>query len=364
MAVDDKDIIDPSHPRLTHTLVGHRSSEQKLLEAWQSGRFPHGWLFTGPPGIGKATLAFRLTRFVLADGTPDMPEPDMFGAGPDTLDIDPVSQTARRIASGGHGDFRYLALTTESKTIPVDAVRDVAQFAYLTSSNGGWKTVLIDGAEDMNPSAANALLKLLEEPPDKTLIILVTHAPGRLLPTIRSRCRMLKMQPLDAEDVVKILRDRLPSLSDEEGATLARLADGQAGRAIHYAEQGALDLYRAFIELMRRPDSLDRGKLYKLGDELAKKGAEVPFEIFRTIINGWLKRAIAASARGLPPSDILPGDGAIAQSLIATRGADTWLDASQEIITMLSRTDAPANLGRKHVIVNAFILLERTASAR
>lgn len=360
----EADAIDSAHPRFTADLIGHDKAERTLLNAWNSSRFPHGWLISGPEGIGKATLAFRMARFALADGTPDAPQADMFGGGPETLSIDTESDTFRRIASGGHPDFRYLARQEGKSQILADDVRDVMTFAYRTASGGGWKVILVDGAEQMNTASANALLKPLEEPPARTLFLLVSHAPGRLLPTIRSRCRSLKLSALDEGAVGRLLAERNPDIDPAAAGALARLSDGRAGRALLYADKGALDLYRGFLDLVRTPSRIDRAKVHRLGDELNRKGAEETFDIFRVLVNDWLRRAIRAAACGMPPQDILPGDGAIAHELVAPRGAQAWLDAADEIADMLSKADAPAHLGRKHVLVNAFILLERAALAR
>jgi DNA polymerase-3 subunit delta' len=223
-----------NHPRFNPSLIGHSDAEQKFLSIWQSDRLPHGWLLTGPRGIGKATLAFRIARFVLSNAGDQAAAPGLFGepAVP-SLELDADHPVFRRIASGGHADLMTLERTINTdtnklrNTIAVEDVRRAGDFFRLTASEGGWRVVIIDSIDELNVNAANALLKILEEPPDRALMLLVCHAPGRLLPTIRSRCCQMPLTPLQDEEVISILQSSNPNLPPNDLQPLCQLYTGK-----------------------------------------------------------------------------------------------------------------------------------------
>ena len=221
-------------PRENPELIGHEVAEERFLSAWQSGRLPHGWLITGPRGIGKATFAFRVARFVLSGGGVDKPA-GLFGdAEAEGLFVAPDEPVFRRIASGAHADLNTLERTVNPDTgklrtsIAVSDVRRAGDFMRLTASEGGWRVVVVDCVDEMNVNAANALLKVLEEPPARALLLLVSHAPGRLLPTIRSRCCQLPLKLL-AHDQVSDLLARLRRRRNGTPSRVSPMA-AQAGR--------------------------------------------------------------------------------------------------------------------------------------
>src|SRR5204863_3643546 len=199
-------------PRANPDLLGHEAAEAELRRLFDSGRMPHALLLSGPRGIGKATLAFRLARFVLASGGGEGPPGGLFGEpGASGLAIAPDSGTFRRVASGGHADLLTVERAYDPRRrrlrgeIIVGNAREIGTFLRLTPAEGGWRVVVVDGADEMNRAAANALLKILEEPPRRTLLLLVAHSPGRLLPTIRSRCRRFPLAPLPPAIVRQLL---------------------------------------------------------------------------------------------------------------------------------------------------------------
>src|SRR5476649_154895 len=205
MSDDDTDTSDVLLPRETSVLFGHTEAEQALLASYKSGRIPHAWLIGGTPGIGKATLAYRLARFVLAHPDPQSPAVQKAKS----LAVDPENPVARRIAAQAQGDLLVLERTINEQTgklytvIRVDDVRRSVPFFGSTAGEGGWRIAIVDAIDDLQREGANALLKVLEEPPARTLLLLISHAPGRELPTIRSRCRRLLLRPLSAADVAR-----------------------------------------------------------------------------------------------------------------------------------------------------------------
>ncbi|OFX09251.1 MAG: DNA polymerase III subunit delta', partial [Alphaproteobacteria bacterium RIFOXYD12_FULL_60_8] len=261
-------------PRLNGHLFGHETAEAQFLDAWTSQRLAHAWLITGPRGVGKATLAYRIARFVLSGGGEGG---GLFGGPPDSLAMDGDHPVFRRIATGGLTDLRVVerGYSDDKQTklrseIVVDDVREIGSFLSLTPAEGGWRVVLVDAADEMNRNAANALLKVLEEPPARALLLLVCHAPGRLLPTIRSRCRSLVLSPLDDRAVEDLLTRYRPDMSAEDRRVLTTLSEGSPGRALALEEQGGLELYRAMLGLLSGLPRLDVPALHNFAETVGK----------------------------------------------------------------------------------------------
>ena len=226
MAADDDDALIPEpdrapnapHPREVAALYGQRAAEAEFLTALTGGRMHHGWLLTGPRGVGKATLAWRIARHMLAHGTPQDEADALFGAPepPRSLALDPEHPVFRRCASLSEPRLKLIRRGWDEKTkrlrgqIVVDDVRTLRDFTGLSAADGGWRAVIVDAAEEMNPSAANAILKMLEEPPARCIFLLVSHAPARLLPTIRSRCRTLTLRPLAHDALMQAVEGAAP----------------------------------------------------------------------------------------------------------------------------------------------------------
>lgn len=366
------DIVDAAPPpRENPDLRGHATAERALLDAYNGGRLAHAWLLTGPRGIGKATLAYRFARFVLAHGRESGGGDGLFGdalapASPDSLHLDPEDPVFRRVASGGHADFLAVKRSINEKTgkrrseIVVKDVRKIGDVMSLTPAEGGWRAVVVDAADEMNRNAANALLKVLEEPPARALIILVSHAPGRLLPTVVSRCRRLVLRALADDAVVALLAAYRPDLPAGDRAALVDLAEGSIGRALVLSDEGGVGLYRELAALLETLGRLDTGALHALGDRVGRAGAEEAFVTATDLLRRWLGHLVLFAARGQAPAGASAAERALMERLAPAAALDRWLEVWEKINRLVARASG-ANLDRKQVFLNAFLALDRVA---
>ena len=336
------DEIEVPHPRATFALHGHAQAEQKLLADYKSGRIAHAWLIGGPAGIGKATLAYRMARFALAHSDPAAAAVQQAT----TLAVAPDSPTARRIAGRAHPDLLVLERTAGDNgklrtVITVDEVRRTIAFFGSTAGEGGWRVCVVDAADELQyPQGSNALLKVLEEPPPRSLFLVVSHAPGRLLPTIRSRCRRLTLRPLDAADVAAAAMAALGADADEAALRqAAAAADGSVARAIALSGGPQLALRDKMIDLLGRLPATDPRALHALGDSL-ERGGDGLFEIFTETARDWLSAQLdrTGDARRL------------------ARAAAAW-----ERLDHAARDAETYNLERKPFVFNVFGLLAEAA---
>ncbi len=359
---DDPD-DNPHLPRRNPDLYGHEAAETTVVSAWEAGRFPHAWLICGPQGIGKATLAYRIARWVLAGGQADQGG-GMFGDAPRSLYMPPEAGTFRRIVSGGHSDFRALEPPEGKAIIPVDDVRAVLNFIHQTPAESAWKAIVVDSADALSIAGANAILKVLEEPPPHTLFVLVSHAPGRLLPTIRSRCRKLMLSPLSDATMMRLLAKHAPQINETDQRLLVQLGGGSIGTALDYAEAGGIDLYRAAMVLLSDPARPDAKQLYGLADMLSAKGADQAYSAFRMMLDWWMKRAIRAQATGVRPPVILAEEERALNRWDALGGLETSMQLWEKLTGLLAQSDNPANLDKRQLIVSAFLEIQKAAAQR
>ena len=358
------------YPRQTAELVGHADAERVLLDAWSSGRLPHAWLISGPRGIGKATLAYRFARFVLANSETEPASGGLFGAAPAPRDltIDPGSPLFRRIAAGGHADFLSIERSVNEKTgklrgeIPVEDARQIGSFFSLTAAEGGYRVCVVDAVDEMNRHAANALLKILEEPPPRSLLLIVAHAPAGLLPTIRSRCRRLTLRPLDHTDVATVLAKRLPDMPTAEQGALVNLAEGSPGRALALAGSGGLEVYRELAALFARLPEIDIEAMHGFGDRMARRENEAAYRVWADLIGWWLARLARCTAGVMEHDEIVAGEGALLRRLTAGRSLDRWAEVWEKVGRLVERADS-VNLDRKQVVINTLFAVARAARA-
>jgi len=357
MAVPDE-VAD--HPARSAELVGHEPAEQRLLAAVSSQRLPHAWMLSGPRGIGKATLAYRFARFLLAGEAEQRS---------DTLEIDSAAAVFQRVAAGAHGNLMVVERGWDERRkslrgeIVIDDVRRVHDFFSKTAAEGGWRICIVDSADEMNRNAANALLKVLEEPPPASLLLLVAHAPGRLMPTIRSRCRRLAMGPLSPADVAAVLQARKPGMTAEEADALAVLAEGAPGRAMALAEEGGLETYREMVALLDGMPGLDIPEAHRLAAALGQRNAEARYRLFTDLLVDWVARMVRRAARGNGATEAVPGEGALQSRLADALALDRWAELWERMRSLVARAEA-VHLERKQVVLRLLSMMDEAARGR
>lgn len=330
-------------PREMTALFGHADAERALLEAYQSTRMPHAWLIGGPPGIGKATLAYRLARFVLAH-----PDPKSVAVQAATsLAVETDHPVTRRIAAQAQGDLLVLERVVNEQTgklytvIRVDDVRRSVSFFGSTAGEGGWRIAIVDAVDDLQREGANALLKVLEEPPERTLLLLISHAPGRELPTIRSRCRRLLLRPLETADVTQAIQAATGrNAAAAEVVQAASASDGSVGRALRFLDGPALALRQRVLDLFAQLPSPDPRALHALGDALSGSEPQT-LSTFMDMVNGWLSDRLDSDAYGIG-------------QMVKT--AQAW-----EKVNRAARDVESYNLERKPLVFSVFGTLAETA---
>jgi DNA polymerase-3 subunit delta' len=329
-------------PHERDRLIGHRQTEHKLLDAYRSQRLHHAWILGGPKGIGKATLAFRFARFVIAN--PDRFGPDVTAAT--DLSVSADHAVSRQLAAGGHPNILHLRRPWDEKSkrfkadLPVDEVRRTVSFFGTTASAKAWRLCIVDAADDMNASSANALLKILEEPPERCLFLVLSHAPGRLLPTIRSRCRRIDLTPLSEAEIAEGLRDLAPDAvpGPEDLHEIALAADGSLRSAITLLSGDGLAIAKGMKRLTDNPAQPDLAAVHAIADLIAARGQTDNWENFQHIVQILLHERMRRD---------------LGSSLQKAHGLiEIWENTNQAI------RDADAlNLDRKQVVLDFFFAL-------
>ena len=330
---------------------GDPAAELSLLDAYRSGRMHHAWLIGGPKGIGKATLAYRFARFILAHPDPLAGEV----AGGVDLAVAPGHPAFRKVAAGAHPNLLTLERPYDVDRkrfrtgLTVAEIRRTVPFFGSTGGEDGWRIAIVDAADDMNASAANALLKVLEEPPARSLFLLVGHAPGRVLATIRSRCRRLDLAPLPAEAIA----GALAAAADVEAADAslaATLADGSLRRAILITEGDGISVYRDFAGLMARLPEVDVPAFHRFAEAVSGRGNEDAWAGFLDLARAWLDRRV----RG----DKEPDSG-VPLAVAAERAPlERWAEVWENLRASSEATD-DLNLDRKRTVLSILMSLAR-----
>ena len=312
---------DVAHPRHVFAYEHGEAVEHALLKALERGRMHHAWLLVGPQGAGKATFAYRAARRLL--GAPADPAYGLLGAAPEH----PVS---RQVAVGSHPDLMVLERVGEDgklrKVIPVDDARRLPEFFSKAPASAPWRVAIVDSVDDMNPNAANALLKTLEEPPERGILFLISHAPGGLLPTIRSRCRKLRFHGWAEADAAAFVAART-GVSSDDAARLAHMAGGAPGRALELAGRQALEVDRTARALLRGLPEADNAALQALADSFRGPDGALRFELLFERLADQVREMATATLDARSP------------------GAPRWVDAWERLIR-LPREAEGLNLDR------------------
>lgn len=342
------------HPREQSELFGHEDACQTLAKAARSGQLHHAWIIAGPRGVGKATLAWRFARCLLAHGQSKCD---------DELTVDEGHPTRRQVSALSHPDIMLLRRPWDFTTkkhksdLPVDEVRKLRGFYSRHSSYGGARIAIIDSVDDMNVSSQNALLKILEEPPKGALLLLISHAPGGLLATTRSRCRLLMLRKL-GDDAMRAAVERLrPELSHEERQLVSALAGGAPGRAVALAELGAAGMYREVIEILNTLPRLDASRVITFAEKTAKLPAGNGIGLFSTLLMQ-IEERLLRGAFGAHSS--LPGEQALMNRWRQTMPLESWSLLWEKVRLEFTRADA-LNLDKKQFILNTFFAIEASA---
>lgn len=355
------------HPRQAR-LIGHLAAQSAFLDAYTSARLHHAWMICGPRGVGKATLAWKIARFLLA--TPDEDDGGMFAPPPPAnLDIADDHPVARRLIALSEPRLFLLRRPYDEKAerlktdITVDEVRRMKSFFSLSAADGGRRVAIVDSLDEMNPSAANALLKLLEEPPPKVTFLLISHQPARLLPTIRSRCRELRLGPLDADDLSDALTAAGGDVAPEQRVALAELAGGSVGRAFELTNLDGLRLYQSLIDLLGGLPRLDRSRMQSLAEAASGKGAEAQFDLIIALIDLFLARTARAAALNGLAADAAQGEGALIGRLAANpASARPWAELAQALGNKARRGRA-VNLDPAALVMDMLLAIEAGAQS-
>ncbi len=331
-------------PRANPLLLGQDEAQASMISAVAAGRDHHAWLITGKPGIGKATLAYRFARWRLANAPP----------GGD-IALPPTHPVFRRTAAGTHADLLTVEREWDEKTkkrqgeIVIANVRAVGNFLRLTPAEAGWRIVIIDGAEDMNRNAANALLKIIEEPPARAMLLLLTAAPGLLPPTLRSRCRRLMLSPLSDDLVIRLLEIAHPDRPLEERARIAALSEGSIGRALELAEGDAVAIADLVTNLLNRLPDLSLARAHEVADQLGR--AEDGFALFMDLMRSAIARALGRTVRG----DAEPWQ----RRLTEARPLAEWYDVWQRLGQVQDET-LRLHLDKRQGVLDGIALLRRS----
>jgi DNA polymerase-3 subunit delta' len=361
---DDDEPEGFDHPRLMSNVQGHEHTESHLIDLFKSGRMPHGLIFSGPKGIGKATMAYRVARFFLKHGNFDPNQNSMFDDGPalpTTMEMGRDDRVFKLVASAGHPDLltierAYDAVKNKTAgSVAVADIRKVNPFLRMTASDGGWRVVIIDDADTMNRSAQNALLKILEEPPKNTLLILVAHRVGALIPTIRSRAQVLNLQAPPLETFASLLKQNDSHIDPAHITTLYHLSKGSFGDALQYLEDDGLETLSDVLELLKAAPHWNWPLIHKMGGDLGRAGKDDAYRNFTKLLIWVFTQMTTAKARGRE-LDVESLRVPAIETMMAQSSLEKLLETCDKLGDHFLRVER-ANLDKKKAVLRAFSII-------
>lgn len=302
--IENEEYTEKTNPHC----LGHAEQERQFLELFSKNAIPHAMIFSGIQGIGKTTMAFRFARFLLKHGKPDEEQDALFGVAeiattPSALDVASDDPVFRRIAAGAHADLLHICRETDStgkvsSSLKVDALRKIEPFLRKTSSEGGWRIVLVEDADTMNNAAQNAILKILEEPPKNVLIILIAHRIGKLIPTIRSRTRLVQFYPLSGDNLQNLLGKKAGMMSAKQREIIALISEGSIGQAIKFIENEGVEVFERILDIMAKMPHYDWKAVHEFCASLSAPAQDKSYQQFCEVFQWIFRRMLFTKARG------------------------------------------------------------------
>lgn len=359
-----------TEPQSMSFCLGHDDQEKLFIDLFEKGSMPHAMIFAGTQGIGKSTMAFRLARFLLRNGKENLNQDSLFG-GDDTahdvssLDVPADDPVFARIASGGHSDFLYIARNYDASkgkwdaNLKVEALRKIEPFLRKTSSDGGWRIVIVDDADTMNRNAQNAILKILEEPPANVLIILITHRPGMLIPTIRSRTRFIQFSPLSDE----VLKELLSKQSDhtvpylDQMEILSSISEGSIGKAINFIEDGGFDGLSQILDLLDDGPNWNWVKIHQFSSSISSPSQDKEYRMFAELLQWVFRQMLFTKARrGQSLPSFLQRDALI--NIMDNRPIENLISITDGLKNHFDRVEF-SNLDRRDAVRGCFLVISQ-----
>ena len=366
-------------PRNTHDLTGHEEAAGLFLDAFNAEKIHHAWMVTGPKGIGKATLAYKMARFLLNNPPEDDQGPGLFGDVLEKTDLSSIntdieSSANRLITAGSNADLLVIEKTEDPKTgkmrnnILVDDVRKINNFFHKTSTAGGWRIAIVDTADEMNRNAANAILKILEEPPKNSILIILAHAPGKLLPTIKSRCRTLPLKPLKSAIVKEILQKYFPDKEDNVIDGYVALSNGSPGYAISLIEHKGLELYREMLGLLSTMPNINVPMMHGFAGSITTKKSGDMFLLFGEMLSQFISRMVRhvsykGSAHTHNIKEALTEEFELMEELGAIIPLDQWAELWEKISGKMIVTDK-LNMEKKQTVIDILNMINSALRAK
>jgi len=358
------------HPSEALKVIGHQDAEDVFTNALNEGRLHHAWMITGPKGIGKATFSWRLAKYLLCSEIKEK-GPSLFGDAPQViqnLDIDPDHPILRRIHAGSEGRLSVVRRPYDATRkvfkaqITIEEIRKLKSFFALSAADGGQRVVIIDAADDMNVNAANALLKVLEEPPQRTILLLISHQPSRLLPTIRSRCRTLRLGALSQGDIDAVLASQELEIDPAKMGALSALSAGSAGEAMRLVQHKGLAIYQQILGIISQAPKIDRPSAIKLAEQYTGRTSSEELDILGLMFDRLLSRlALFGATSNAPVPLVQSNEIEIFSKLCPTpQSAQDWAELCQELSHRFQRGRA-VNLDPVALILDMIFKIEQCA---